>query len=199
MKPTALYYRVSDDKQETASQKHEVERFVAARGLNVVAVYEEKVSGGARVRPAFDRMMLDARAGQFTTLVVWALDRFDRQGPARRLMLVEELDRIGVCLVSVKEPWAEGSPDNPARELLFCISGWLDKQERIRRAERTRAGLAATVAKGTKLGRPPTSFLKLSAAAKAIREGKSWREATKAAGVSQAALARWLADPRRAT
>jgi DNA invertase Pin-like site-specific DNA recombinase len=196
MKQAAIYLRVSTDRQDNDNQRPEVEQLVRSRGAELVAVYEEKVSGTARVRPAFDRMMLDARAGQLDMVAVWAMDRFGRS-LVGNLGAVLELDRLNVQLVSVREPWLDTG--GPVRSLLVAIFSWVAEQEAVVRRERTRAGLDKARRKGTKLGRPPTSFLRLAAAAKAKREGKSVREACKAAGVSQAALYRWLADPRRAT
>lgn len=196
MKRAAIYLRVSPGSSTNENQRPDCVRLAASRGFEVVAVYEERESGG-KARPQFERMMLDAHAGQFDGIVVWALDRFDRLGILRRLMLIDQLDRYGVALLSVKETWIDSSPDNPIRELLIALSGWIDKQERVRRSERTKAGLARVRASGKKLGRPPTSFVKLAAAATAIRErGFSWRRACREYGVSQAALGRWLHDPR---
>ena len=41
---TALYLRVSTDRQETECQRPEVEQLARVRGFEVVRVYEEKMS-----------------------------------------------------------------------------------------------------------------------------------------------------------
>src|SRR5882672_2593995 len=58
-------------------------------------------------------MMADARNGRFRFLIVWRLDRLGRlmQGNINDVL---ELERLGVSIVSVKEPWlaVEGSARN---------------------------------------------------------------------------------------
>jgi DNA invertase Pin-like site-specific DNA recombinase len=149
-----VYLRVSTDAQSTDNQRPDVERIVHARGLELVAVYEERASS-ARSRPEFDRMLEDARRGVFRVLVVWAIDRFGRS-LGGNVAAVLELDRIGVELVSVREPWLETG--GPVRSLLVAIFSWVAEQERARLGERTRAGLERARARGVRLGRPKARF-----------------------------------------
>jgi hypothetical protein len=100
----AVYARVSTADQTTANQLGDLRRLAAARGWDPV-VYEEQESA-AKVRPVLDRLMLDARAGKVRGVVVWALDRLDRNMVACILRVVE-LDRLGVPVVSVREPWLD--------------------------------------------------------------------------------------------
>lgn len=145
----AIYYRVSTSEQSTALQQPEVGAAVLARGLDVVGVYQEQASAAKR-RPEFERMMADAAAGRFTVLVVWALDRFGRSlaGNVNDLLA---LDRLGVRVVSVREPWMDSA--GPVRELLVAIFSWVAQQERTRLIERTRAGIAVARASGKLWGR----------------------------------------------
>lgn len=146
---TACYFRVSTGRQNNENQKPDVLGVVARLGLRVAVTYEEQASA-AKHRPEFERMMEDARAGRFKVLVVWALDRFGRsmQGNLRDVL---ELDRLGVAVVSVKEPWMDTG--GPVRELLIAIFGWVAQQERARLIERTKAGMAVAKAAGKKIGR----------------------------------------------
>jgi putative DNA-invertase from lambdoid prophage Rac len=95
LRRAALYLRVSTDRQETACQRPEVEQLARARGYEVVGVYEEKMSA-AKERPAYARMMKDAKRGAFEVIVVWAIDRFGRS-MVGNLGDVLELDRVGGC------------------------------------------------------------------------------------------------------
>ncbi len=147
---TALYYRVSSDEQTTACQKPEVESLVAARSLSVVKTYDETGSA-AKARPQFEQMLADAKAGHFKVLVIWALDRFGRS-MAGNINDVLALDRLGIKVISVREPWMDTA--GPVRELLIAIFSWCAQQERARLIERTKAGLVVARAKGKKLGRP---------------------------------------------
>lgn len=147
----AIYLRTSTTRQTTENQRPDVELLARARRLRIVAVYDEQISATARTRPGFARMLDAARRGEFDTLIVWALDRFGRSmfSNVRDLL---ELDRIGVQVLSVRDPWLDTS--GPTRSLLIAIFSWVAEQEKIRISERTRAGLARARARGTKLGRP---------------------------------------------
>jgi DNA invertase Pin-like site-specific DNA recombinase len=146
----ALYLRVSTDEQTTENQRPELERLAQRRGLRVAGVYEETKSA-ARARPQFERLRADAHAGRFSVLLVWALDRFGRS-MVGNLQAVLELDRAGVEVVSLAEPWLDTG--GPVRSLLIAIFSWVAEQERIRLGERTKAGLENAKRKGIKLGRP---------------------------------------------
>ncbi len=57
---------------------------------------------------------------------------------------VLELDRLGVQVISVKEPWLD--QQGPARSLLLAVLFWVAEQEAVRLSERTnqdRSGLPA--------------------------------------------------------
>lgn len=149
--PAVSYRRVSKGGQDPENQRADVERVARARGLELVGEYVETVSGTATTRPAFDRMLNDARAGRFNVLVVWALDRVGRS-MFRNIAAVVELDRLGVRVVSAREPWLDTA--GPIRDLMLAIFSWLAEQETRRLGERTRAGLERARARGKRLGRP---------------------------------------------
>jgi len=183
----ALYIRVSSDKQTGKNQIAELRQLAKARGYEPV-VYEE-IESAAKVRPTFNRMLADARAGRVRTILVWALDRFHRS-MLGSIQDVLELDRIGVPVMSVREPWLDTS--GPVRPLLVAIFGWVAEQERARLIERTKAGLERARRDGTRLGRPRVSPLKLEAAAVRVEGGASLRSAAEKAGVGFETLRRYL-------
>ena len=134
----AIYLRVSRGDQTIENQRPDVERVVETRRLELVTTYEEKVSA-AKVRPQFDKMMRDAHRGAFDMLIVWAIDRFGRS-MVGNLQAVLELDRVGVQVVSVREPWLDTG--GAVRPLLIAIFSWVAEQERAHLVERTKAGIA---------------------------------------------------------
>jgi putative DNA-invertase from lambdoid prophage Rac len=123
--------------------------------MDVLAIYEETFSGATTARPEFTRMMDDAHKGRFTTVVVWALDRFGRS-MIGNIQTVLELDRLGVRLVSLREPWLDTS--GPVRSLLLAIFSWCAEQERLRIVERTKAGMDRARRDGKTIGRPSSSI-----------------------------------------
>jgi DNA invertase Pin-like site-specific DNA recombinase len=185
---TALYVRTSTVEQCCENQRPELVRLAAARGLDVVAVYEEQISGATTARPEFSRMMADAHKGVFSTLVVWALDRLGRS-MIDNIQTVLELDRIGVRLVSVREPWLDTA--GPVRGLLLAIFSWCAEQERLRIIERTKAGMLRAKAEGKVIGRPPV-VIDLDQARVLRARGLSLRQAARQLGVGASTLCQML-------
>jgi putative DNA-invertase from lambdoid prophage Rac len=128
-------------------------------------IYEE-VESAAKARPVFDRMLADARAGRVRAIIVWPLDRHHRS-MVGSIQAVLECDRIGVPVISVREPWLDTS--GPVRPLLVAIFGWVAEQERARLIERTKAGLERARRQGKRIGRPRASPLLLAAAGSRTR------------------------------
>jgi DNA invertase Pin-like site-specific DNA recombinase len=96
--------------------------------------------GGKAYQDALREVLDAAHKGEFTVLVVWALDRVTREGAEGALRLIRELRQEHCTLVSVQEPWLNGSLD--VQDLLVAFAGWLAAQESARRSERVRAGIA---------------------------------------------------------
>jgi DNA invertase Pin-like site-specific DNA recombinase len=134
-------------------------------------------------------MMADAAAGRFNVLVVWAIDRFGRSMMGN-LQDVTALDKAGVAVVSVREPWLDTA--GPTRGLLLAIFSWVAEQERARLIERTKAGIARARAAGKAIGRPKTRAVDVAAARALLATGQSVRAASRALGVPLATLQRAL-------
>lgn len=183
----ALYLRVSTStwEQTTANQRPEVEQLARARGFDVVHVFEEQMSA-AKERPAFAKMMKAAHEGKVDVVVTWALDRLGRSMTGN-LQTVLDLDRLGVQVVSVREPWLDTS--SPVRALLIAIFSWVAEQERLRIVERTKAGIARARREGRHVGRPPVN-IDMDAALRLRRQGCSIREAARKLGVGASTLNR---------
>lgn len=188
---TALYLRVSTDRQSTENQRPEVEQIVHARGLTTVHVYEETMSA-AKARPEYDKMLRDAKRGKFDVLVVWALDRFGRS-MVGNLQDVLELDRIGVKVLSVRESWLDTG--GLVRPLLVAIFSWVAEQERNRLIERTKAGLESARRRGARIGRPKKR-IDVERARELRADGKTLRQVAAELGVGAATLHRALAEVR---
>jgi putative DNA-invertase from lambdoid prophage Rac len=188
MPTAALYIRVSTDKQTAENQLAELHQLAAARGYEPI-VYEE-VESAAKARPVLDRMLADARAGRVRAIMVWALDRMHRSMTGA-INTVLECDRLGVPVVSLREPWLDTT--GPVRPLLVAIFGWVAEQERARLIERTKAGLERARRQGKRLGRPPASPILLHAARDLVVAGTSIAEAARRKGVARSTLQRFLA------
>lgn len=183
----AVCLRISTDKQTSENQVEDVKRLVTARGYEAVA-YEE-VESAAKVRPVFDAMMNDVRAGRVQAVSCVALDRLHRSMPGA-INTVLECDRLGVPVLSVREPWLDTS--GPVRPLFVAIFGWVAEQERATLIARTKGGIERARRKGKTLGRPKASSILLHAARDLVASAMPISEAARLKGVSRSTLQRFL-------
>jgi len=148
----ALYLRVSTDKQETENQAVQLREFAAKQGWQIVDEYTDYESGSKGDRAQFRQMFEDASRRKFDLVLFWALDRLSREGAYQTLQHLNRLESYGVGFRSFTEPYFDSC--GVFKDAVIAIMATLAKQERIRRAERTRAGLARLKAAGKRLGRP---------------------------------------------
>src|SRR5215212_2247968 len=97
-----------------------------------------------------------------------ALDRLHRSMTGA-INTVLECDRLGVPVLSVREPWLDTS--GPVRPLLVAIFGWVAEQERSVLITRTKAGIERARRQGKTLGRPKASPILLHAARDLVTSG----------------------------
>lgn len=79
---TAIYARYSSDNQRSASIEDQVRlcrRRIDQEGWDFLEVYSDHaISGATTLRPGYQKMLADARAGRFDVLVAEALDRLSQ-------------------------------------------------------------------------------------------------------------------------
>ena len=105
----AIYARVSTTKQETENQVAQLREYAARMGWTVAEVLKETEHGWEPDRAKLQELLDLARFREIDIALVWALDRFSRQGVAATLKLVEDLHRSGVKLWSYQEPFLRES------------------------------------------------------------------------------------------
>ena len=148
----AIYARVSTDKQDNENQLVQLREFAAKQGWTVFGEYVDRESGAKSDRVEFQRMFADASKRKFDLVLFWALDRLSREGVLQTLQHLNRLENHGVGFRSFTEQYFDSC--GIFREAVISIMATLAKQERVRRSERTKAGLAIARAKGRRLGRP---------------------------------------------
>jgi DNA invertase Pin-like site-specific DNA recombinase len=148
----ALYLRVSTDKQETENQAVQLREFAAKQGWQIAGEYCDYESGSKSDRAEFQCMFADASKRRFDLLLFWALDRLSREGVYQTLQHLNRLESYGVGFRSFTEPYFDSC--GVFKDAVIAIMATLAKQERVKRAERTKAGLARVRAAGRRLGRP---------------------------------------------
>lgn len=177
---TAIYLRVSTDKQETENQAIQLREFAARQGWQIVREYCDYESGSKSERAEFQRMFADASRRKFDMVLFWALDRLSREGVLKTLQYLNQLTGYGVGWRSFTQQYLDST--GMFRDAIIGILAALAQQERVQRAERTKAGLARVRAAGKRLGRPARLNGEHHAAVRGLR----------AAGVSYRAIARQL-------
>jgi DNA invertase Pin-like site-specific DNA recombinase len=151
---TALYCRVSTDKQENGNQLLQLREFAAKEGWEVVTEFVDVVSGsGKQPRPEFEKMMRAASQHKFDTLLIWKLDRLSREGVRKTLEYLTQLDSWKVRVRSYMEPFLDTG--GIMRDVLISMMAMLAQQERVSISERTKAGLQRAKKAGKRLGAKP--------------------------------------------
>ena len=159
MDPAAAWIRVSTDHQEADNQVPDIEQFASHHGHLITARYsvsESAWQGGkaaGEYRRTLQRALDDAWRGEFSVLIIWALDRITREGAEGALRVIRLFRERGCTIVSVKESWLNGSPE--VQDVLVAFAGWMAEQESARRSARVKAGLARRKAEGKPVGRQP--------------------------------------------
>ena len=147
----ALYTRVSTNDQCPENQVKDLRTWAEREGHSVVAEFQDFMSG-ARRRERLDDCFDAAKRHKFDILAIWSLDRLTREGPLATLLYIHRLNALGVKVYSHQEPYL--NPSLPFYESIISLLADIARWERIRRSERTKAGLRRALSQGKKLGRP---------------------------------------------
>lgn len=174
----AIYSRVSKGEQDYENQLIQLREYCKKQGWEIYREYSETISGKESNRPEFKKMFEDAAKGKFDVLLVWALDRFTREGTERVWFYLSQLKLFNVGFCSYVEPYFR-TENEFVRDILFSVMGALAKQERIRISERTKAGLERARREGKKIGKPGTTEKTKQEIIKLREQGKSFREICK--------------------
>lgn len=122
---------------------------------NVIIYEDEGFSGGNLNRPDFKKMMAAAKERKFKAIIVYRLDRISRN-ISDFSSLIEELARLDIAFVSIKEQFDTGTPMGRA---MMYIASVFSQLERETIAERIRDNMHELAKTGRWLGgTTPTGF-----------------------------------------
>lgn len=139
--------------QDPLNQLEPMRKFCEAMKWDIKKEFIDKASGGSANRPQFQAMLGEVRQKHFDLVLVWALDRFSREGMTNTLAYIKQLRAYNTGLKSIQESWLDTSQEGIA-ELLIAFMAWVAAEEKRKISERTKAGLARKKAEGKVLGRP---------------------------------------------
>ncbi len=122
---------------------------------NLVIYEDEGFSGGNLNRPDFKKMMVSAKERKFKAIIVYRLDRISRN-ISDFSSLIEELARLDIAFVSIREQFDTGTPMGRA---MMYIASVFSQLERETIAERIRDNMHELAKTGRWLGgTTPTGF-----------------------------------------
>ena len=184
----ALYARVSTHDQDPEVQLGALRAHAAQRGWPVAVEFVDRgISGAKERRPALDRLMKAAWAGQCQVVLVWRFDRFARS--VKHLVTALDTFRaLGVAFISLQEQLDTATPIGQA---MFTIIGAMAQLERDIIRERVKAGVARARAQGVRLGRP-TATVDLARLQALQRQGCSMGEIARQVHCSRSTVRRRL-------
>ncbi len=182
-----IYARTSTVDQHTENQVYDLEQLARQRGLEIIKIYQDQVSGTRARRPGLDQLLSDARQGKFDVVLVWACDRLARSG-AHFLQVLDELGHLNIEFISYREQLDTTGP--LGRAVVVIISA-IAELERSLIVERVRAGLRRAKLEGRRLGRPPLTVDR-EAVLRDREQGMSISQLAKQHGIAETSVRRLL-------
>lgn len=142
-----IYARFSSHGQNEQSIEAQVricKECAEKNNIKIVNVYSDKARTGTNdARPAFQRMIADAKSGAFQYIFVYMFDRFARN---RRdsILYKEMLKENGIKVISALEPIAE----DEGGEFYEMFLEWNAEKYSKRLSKRVRDGIDKSIANG---------------------------------------------------
>jgi DNA invertase Pin-like site-specific DNA recombinase len=148
MNKAVLYGRTSPQ-EHLESQFIPLRGIAAQRGFELSGIYSDLGISVKAKRPGVSALLRDARRGKFSVILVTAFDRLARS--TRTLVeMVDEIDLLGIDLISVKEAIDTGTPTGRIFvKTLQCLA----QLEKSLTRERIKAGMRRRKLEGLPVGR----------------------------------------------
>ena len=189
----ALYCRVSTSTKDQTIENllRELNSYCDRMGYEVVRVYEDEVSGAKsrEKRPAYSKLCTDAFLKKFDLIIGWDVSRFGRS-MKEFVHFLSDMDEKGIGVIAVKNGLDTSSSSG---RMMMKLIGVLEEWNLEMLKEGTNAGLARTVANGTKLGRKSVLTPSIKREINDLKEnGSSIRTIANEVGINRGAVQRFL-------
>ncbi len=139
----AIYARYSSDNQRDASIEDQVRlctKKIDGEDWSIIDTYADRaISGATTLRPGYQQLLMDARAGKFDVAIAESLDRFSRD-QEDIAGLYKQLNFAGVKLITLA--------DGEINELHIGLKGTMNALYLKDLAQKTKRGLEGRVRKG---------------------------------------------------
>lgn len=144
--------------QNTEHQLVGIRELARHREFNLIEEYVDSgVSGKSEKRPALDKLIIDARRGHFSIIIIHSIDRLGRS-TKHLLNLIDELRHYKVSIISIRESLDFTTATGQMALTMLAAVAQLEAQlisERIRTALAVKKVLANRTNNGWRCGRPP--------------------------------------------
>ena len=195
MRTAVIYARVSStgDRQTTDRQVADLQRYVNINEMELVKVFEEKMSGAKENRPVLTDCINFCITHHIHTLCVSEISRLGR---STKIVVntIDELSRAGVNVYIQNLPLCslneDGQP-NPIAKMITAVLSPFAEIERDNIRYRLNSGRELAKTKGVKMGRKVGSVKSKEKKAdeyatviRSLRKGKSIRDTAKLCEVS---------------
>ena len=201
MATAVIYARVSStgDRQTTERQVSDLNRYIAINDMELVATYEEKMSGAKENRPILTECIEYCIANNIHTL---CLSEISRLGLSTKIVVntIDKLTKAGVNVYVQNLPLctlnADGQP-NPIAKMITAVLSSFAEIERDNIRYRLNSGRELAKVKGVKMGRKIGSIKsreqkqeEYAKVIRSLRAGKSVRDTAKICEVSVSTVQR---------
>lgn len=195
MRTAVIYARVSStgDRQTTDRQVADLQRYVNINEMELVKVFEEKMSGAKENRPVLTECINFCITNHIHTLCVSEISRLGR---STKIVVntIDELSKAGVNVYIQNLPLCslneDGQP-NPIAKMITAVLSSFAEIERDNIRYRLNSGRELAKTKGVKMGRKVGSVKSKEKKAdeyatviRSLRKGKSIRDTAKLCDVS---------------
>jgi DNA invertase Pin-like site-specific DNA recombinase len=193
MKRAVLYARVSTPDQHLETQLYDLRKLAAQRGFEVVREYCDRgISGSKAKRPGLDSLMVGARRGEFSVVLVAAFDRIARS-TKNFLEIVDELHELSIEFISAREAI---DTSGPMGRMFITLVGSIAELERSLIVERIKAGMRRARMEGQRLGRAPLNVDRVAIVRDRLA-GMSLTAVARKYRVSRASVVRFVREAKQ--
>lgn len=201
MKTAVIYARVSStgDRQTTERQVADLKRYIDLNEMELVKVFEEKMSGAKENRPVLMECVEFCISNRIHTLCVSEISRLGR---STKIVVntLDELTKAGVNVYIQNLPLCtlnENGEPNPIAKMITAVLSSFAEIERDNIKYRLNSGRELAKAKGVKMGRKVGSkkteeqfYEQYSSVIRQLKKGQSVRNTAKLCGVSVSTVQR---------
>ncbi|PCH68424.1 MAG: hypothetical protein COC01_03950 [Bacteroidetes bacterium] len=162
-KRAILFVRVSSKDQDYKRQIRDLTKYSNSKGLEVVGIISEKISGVVTNgnRDGIIELMRKAENGEFDKVVVTELSRLGRSA-FEIITLIQTLSKLGISVVMEDfniETLDEKGKKQPMAEFMIYIISQIAQMERETLINRIKSGLENAKANGKRIGRVKGSVI----------------------------------------